>query len=511
MGKATYFDWCQDVQIIYGARCAAIYDFRTEDVYSLNAAATQLAYCIDQRLPVEKIDEKHKSFFEWLQNLDLIKLTDAPVIHYSGSAIPDQHSLDFLWLEVGGSCNLGCSHCYADAQNPNLYNRNALPLPAYTMSLHDWERVIQQASELGCREVQFTGGESLLYRDLLKLIDFAIEKNFNFIEVFSNGMLLTEGKVKELSARNVHLAVSLHGTQAEVHDAVTGLRGSFEYTLRGLKRAKESAIPVRIAGVAVGVNQYDIINLPVFANNLGFSEVRIDVIRNVGSGADPTLMPNNPEVLSKKWLTTPVFAASRIDYDHNRFWNPCWAGKLSISNTGEVLPCIMGRNEVIGNVKDQSLQEIIVSPNLMARWGITKDQIEICKDCEYRYVCGDCRPLAIAKGNLHGSMPRCTYDPYRGRWASLEGLELESSKEYMEPAIELVEKPPVNNDFKFENNKEVDKKEIKRIEKPLEKSPHPNPSTDKKRKSRFKKEINQPIEIKKKRSNSIKFDCDPDR
>ena len=508
MEKATYFDWCQDVQIIYGARCAAIYDFRTEDVYSLNAAATQLAYYIDQRLPVEEIDEKHKSFFEWLQNLDLIKLSDALVVHYKDYVVQEQHSLDFLWLEVGGNCNLGCNHCYADAQNPVLYNRKALPLPSYTMSLQDWERVIQQASELGCREVQFTGGESLLYHDLLKLIDFAIGKDFNFIEVFSNGMLLTEGKVKELSERNVHLAVSLHGTQAEIHDAVTGLRGSFEHTLKGLKRAKEHAIPVRIAGVAVGANQYDIINLPVFANSLGFSEVRIDVIRNVGSGADPALMPSNPEVLSKKWLTTPVFEASRIDYEHNRFWNPCWAGKLSISSTGEVLPCIMGRNEVIGNVKDQSLQEII---NSMSRWRITKDQIEICKDCEYRYVCGDCRPLAIAKGNLHGSMPRCTYNPYKGKWALLDGLEPELSNDDLEPTIELVEKPSLNNDLKFENIEAVDKKEIKRIEKLPEKSNRPNPNTDKKRKNRFKKEVIQPIEIKKKRSNSIKFDCDPDR
>lgn len=116
MEKATYFDWCQDVQIIYGARCAAIYDFRTEDVYSLNAAATQLAYYIDQRLPVEEIDEKHKSFFEWLQNLDLIKLSDALVVHYKDYVVQEQHSLDFLWLEVGGNCNLGCNHCYADAQ-----------------------------------------------------------------------------------------------------------------------------------------------------------------------------------------------------------------------------------------------------------------------------------------------------------------------------------------------------------------------------------------------------------
>jgi hypothetical protein len=58
-------------------------------------------------------------------------------------------------------------------------------------------------------------------------------------------------------------------------------------------------------------------------------------------------------------------------------------------------------------------------------WSATKDQVMVCRDCEYRYVCFDCRPLseAAAAGRadyLHAPYPRCTYNPYTGEWS--EGL-----------------------------------------------------------------------------------------
>ena len=45
----------------------------------------------------------------------------------------------------------------------------------------------------------------------------------------------------------------------------------------------------------------------------------------------------------------------------------------------------------------------------------------VCQDCEYRYVCFDCRPLSegYAKGQsdyLHAPYPRCSYNPYTGEW-----------------------------------------------------------------------------------------------
>ena len=41
----------------------------------------------------------------------------------------------------------------------------------------------------------------------------------------------------------------------------------------------------------------------------------------------------------------------------------------------------------------------------------------VCKDCEYRFACKDCRPLAKSvDGCQNGKNPRCKYDPYTGNW-----------------------------------------------------------------------------------------------
>lgn len=63
------------------------------------------------------------------------------------------------------------------------------------------------------------------------------------------------------------------------------------------------------------------------------------------------------------------------------------------------------------------LAEAVNSEPLQNLWKTTKDQIERCQDCEYRYACHDCRPLAEgATGNLYAKNPRCTYDPFKGEW-----------------------------------------------------------------------------------------------
>ncbi len=514
MRKTHFFAWHPDVQVVYGAQRAAVYDFHTEDVYSLNSIAADIIRSVDRRIPVEEINSKYVPFLTWLQRLGLIELSGGSVVNQSEQSNSDNHPLDFLWLELGENCNLGCSHCYAEAQNPALFGQKRLNATGEPMTLRDWERVLQQASESGCHEAQFTGGEVLLYRDLITLIDIAKDKGFDFIEVYTNGILLTEQKVKAFAEKDVHLAVSLHGTQAETHEAVTGLRGSFEYTLAGLKRAKENAIPVRIAGVAVAANQNDIINLPVFANSLGFSEVRLDVVRETGSGSEATLMPDNPEVLSKKWLTFPVFSANREDYEHNRQWNPCWAGKLTITNNGDVIPCIMGRTEVVGNVKMQSLREILKSAKLKSLWGLTKDQIEICRDCEYRYVCGDCRPLAIARGDLHGSMPRCTYDPYKGQWKPLIGSEETLQIDDSEPTIERVIKPPSDGKVLFDCEPDSGPEKSKRVIRDPKIPPPERTDADEEEEiddSKRDIEHERPLKTRRRRTNTVKFDCDPDR
>ena len=82
------------------------------------------------------------------------------------------------------------------------------------------------------------------------------------------------------------------------------------------------------------------------------------------------------------------------------------------------------RGETIGNIKTSSIEEL--KKNTLKKWIITKDFIHICKDCEYRYCCHDCRPLAMGVENsLFSKNPRCCYDPYKGEWQNIKKVTKE--------------------------------------------------------------------------------------
>lgn len=74
-----------------------------------------------------------------------------------------------------------------------------------------------------------------------------------------------------------------------------------------------------------------------------------------------------------------------------------------------------------GNIKDTTLEEALSHPDFKKYWNLTKDSIEVCKDCEFRYICTDCRAYTErthtnAEG-LDTSKPlKCGYNPYTGEW-----------------------------------------------------------------------------------------------
>src|SRR5947209_19312656 len=84
--------------------------------------------------------------------------------------------LRFVWLEITGSCQLACVHCYAESGPTGTHG---------TMTGGDWRRVIDQAAALGVRLVQFIGGEPTMHPELPRLVDHALQLQVE-VEVFSN-------------------------------------------------------------------------------------------------------------------------------------------------------------------------------------------------------------------------------------------------------------------------------------------------------------------------------------
>jgi len=42
----------------------------------------------------------------------------------------------------------------------------------------------------------------------------------------------------------------------------------------------------------------------------------------------------------------------------------------------------------------------------------------VCKDCEFRYVCTDCRAYRADAEDLYSKRARCSYDPYTATWGA---------------------------------------------------------------------------------------------
>lgn len=47
---------------------------------------------------------------------------------------------------------------------------------------------------------------------------------------------------------------------------------------------------------------------------------------------------------------------------------------------------------------------------------ITKDKITGCKDCEFRYICTDCRAYIEEPEDIYSKPLKCGYDPNTGEW-----------------------------------------------------------------------------------------------
>ena len=96
-------------------------------------------------------------------------------------------------------------------------------------------------------------------------------------------------------------------------------------------------------------------------------------------------------------------------------FNTCLNGKVSVDVDGNIKNC-PSMTQSFGKVGSTNIQEVVNTQGFRTLWTINKDQISECQDCEFRYICTDCRAY-ITDGNDKFSKPaKCAYDPYEGTW-----------------------------------------------------------------------------------------------
>jgi radical SAM protein with 4Fe4S-binding SPASM domain len=92
----------------------------------------------------------------------------------------------------------------------------------------------------------------------------------------------------------------------------------------------------------------------------------------------------------------------------------CFKNKICVTSTYDVYPCIMERSFTYGNILEKPLSEIL--KNGKPFMSASKDAINTCKDCEYRYACFDCRVIRESGDGFFAKPSNCGYNPHTGIW-----------------------------------------------------------------------------------------------
>jgi SynChlorMet cassette radical SAM/SPASM protein ScmF len=190
----------------------------------------------------------------------------------------EEYPLDQLYFYLTEGCNLACSHCYlAPKFDPDGTRHPVLPLKLFKIA-------IKEALPLGLNGVKLTGGEPLLHPDILTILDILNQEDLDLV-METNGVLSNTEIVKAITRfNNPFVSISLDSADAETHDRIRGVKGTFKKATTTIRTFADNGIMVQVIMSVMQVNAHHIEAVIELAEELGASSVKFNVIQPTGRG-----------------------------------------------------------------------------------------------------------------------------------------------------------------------------------------------------------------------------------
>ena len=182
-------------------------------------------------------------------------------------------TLKELKIEVTYRCDLNCIHCSSDAK-PSSY---------IEMSLDNCLRILLEASEMGTKEIAFSGGEPLLWPYLFRAVESAFSHQMKVTIYTSGNTEDFKNKASKLHAVGASgFIFSIFGGTAITHERITRKSGSFDCTKNAIEDALSLGLKVELHFVPMSVNYRELPDIALLGKKIGAS--RISVLRLVPQG-----------------------------------------------------------------------------------------------------------------------------------------------------------------------------------------------------------------------------------
>ncbi len=143
-------------------------------------------------------------------------------------------------------CNNSCRICARSQED------------IHEMGIAEIESRLKSLKKEGYNNIILTGGEPTLRKDFLKIIEMFGKEGFSRLHIQTNGRKFSDfsfAKKAVSENRNIiDIFLSIHGHNADLHEKITGTKGSFIETETGIENLLSLKLPVRTNTVVTKIN-----------------------------------------------------------------------------------------------------------------------------------------------------------------------------------------------------------------------------------------------------------------
>ena len=311
--------------------------------------------------------------------------------------------LESMSIEITKQCNFKCKFCFASS---NLYSSCEMDIPQ-----ENYNRIIEQIKLNKLKKVTITGGEPLYCGELFLSFVKMLSENDVTVNLNTNLSLMNDTFANTYSkyiGNDLYIFTSLLSANEMNCDRITGIKGSFQSILQGIKCCKEHGIKISMNFTISKDNVDDIELIPQFVKNYEIDRVSISrVIPPIYDRFSKTNSLSNSDIIKiadtlvriNEELGIPVTSSHPLPIcvigDNPRYniieAQRCRTGTKYCAvnlHSGDVIACSQ-ENHVYGNIYTEPLFEIWKKMRL--DHGIMNLK-EKCINCSLLSKCGgECR------------------------------------------------------------------------------------------------------------------------
>lgn len=369
-------------------------DYR-KAVHTHNISKRTAPQTVKEKLPME-VSSAEMSYFE---------------------AVEDEGVVTSVMFELTYNCSEKCVHCYnpGATRNDSEVSHRA---DREELQLEDYKRIIDELDEAGLVKVCLSGGDPFSKPIAWDIIDYLYQKEIAF-DIFTNGQRIVNDVDRLASYYPRLVGISIYSGVAEDHDAITRIKGSWEKSMNVVRRLSELAVPMNLKCCVMQPNlhSYYLVNdiarslgaMPQFELNISDSiegDICARQLRLTDEQLQVVLRDSNmPMYVGPE---APKYGGQSRLMDKT----PCGAGHntFCITPDGNLIPCC-AHHLMLGNVKNQSLKNIIIKNRVLETWQhTTLNGYEECGRHDYCDYCNLCPGQAQSQyGDYRKAAENCCY------------------------------------------------------------------------------------------------------